>query len=169
MSPQGPTGACVTPALATEALVIPCRWTGGGGATFVRPFGSLAFMEDAHEGSENPLVWGPSGAPPCSSEEVSMLCPVGGHPTGGFSFLRWGWKDSLPGEALLFAFPFSSLSSWLASSVLKINSFVLLSRGAVGSSQGSSGSLLIPQPSPAACPACAASWSGSCSVPLTDF
>ena len=32
------------------------------GVTFVRPFGSLAFMEDAHEGSENPLVAG--AAPP---------------------------------------------------------------------------------------------------------
>lgn len=119
---------------------------------------------------------GPPGAPPCFSEEVEVLCPacssVGAPvaPTGGVSFLRWGWEDKAclaRLSRLHFSFKPSILTCFCC---LENKLFVLLSRGALGSSQGSSGSLLtpwprkpFPLPSPAAArPACAAWWSGPC-------
>lgn len=119
---------------------------------------------------------GPPGAPPCFSEEVEVLCPacssVGAPvaPTGGVSFLRWGWEDKAclaRLSRLHFSFKPSILTCFCC---LENKLFVLLSRGGLGSSQGSSGSLLtpwprkpFPLPSPAAArPACAAWWSGPC-------
>lgn len=119
---------------------------------------------------------GPPGAPPCFSEEVEVLCPacssVGAPvaPTGGVSFLRWGWEDKAclaRLSRLHFSFKPSILTCFCC---LENKLFVLLSRGGLGSSQGSSGSLLtpwprkpFPLPSPAAARlACAAWWSGPC-------
>ena len=90
----------MTPALAAEALVVPCRWTGGGGVTFVRPFGNLAFKEDMPMRVLRTLWFGDQWEPlPVSLRR----CPCCWWPPD-----RGVWKDSLPGEALLFAFPFQA-------------------------------------------------------------
>lgn len=116
----------MTPAQAAEALVILSRWIGGGGVAFVRLFGSLARTEDAHECSEDPLVAGgqagaavpgfgapgsPSlflrgggGALPCM-----QLCWGTCRSHRGRLFSQMGLeRQSLPGEALLFAFQFQA-------------------------------------------------------------
>ena len=84
------------------------------GCHFCQAFWKLGLQGGyAHEGSENPLVWGPTGAPPCFPEEVSALL-VATQQRGLERQFAWG---SSPVWISI-----SSLSFWLASSVLKINS-----------------------------------------------
>ena len=129
VSPQGPTGACVTLALAAEALVIPCRRTGGGVSL-------LSGLLEAWPSWRMPtrvlrtLWWlgpplqvlGPTGAPPCFSEEVGVGALPCSWPPTGFFFPQMGLEREFAWGSSPVCIPISSLSSWLASSVLKINS-----------------------------------------------
>lgn len=167
----------MTPALAAEALVIPCRWTGGG-VLF------LSGLLEAWPSWRMPtrvlrtLWWlgpplqalGPTGAPPCFSEEVGVgALPCSWPPDGVFLSSDGVGKTVCLGKLSCLH---SRFKPFILACFLCLENkllLVLLSRGALGSSRGSSGSLPTPQPSPAACAASAAWWSGSCSVRLTEF